>query len=121
MAMTDEKTYFLKENEVGNSKLLTPTQKRVIPWLLRKFAPRDGYERKELEIKVWEWKSTLDDKVFKSVTVRHTTGLVGDEGTYAQIFARDTHWWKIGKRGKIQAWDSENGEWVNNYFTTYKH
>ena len=50
------------------------------------------------------------------ITVRSCTGLVGDENSLAEVFARDERYVKIGKRGSMKAQSSLGGKWRSDGF-----
>ncbi len=85
-------------------------QEQIIKKLKVKFAPGDGYEVKN---------DTVEDWAGGVVSFHYEVGLIGDEGTMAEVFGRDRRWFKIGPRGGIKAFDRTNSRWVNNIFATW--
>lgn len=83
--------------------------------LRRRFAPAAGYEFKVDEVRVDSY--TVLSKQHCVVYLLLETGLVADEGTMAEVFARDRRWFKIGKRGAVRTFDGER--WGKNIFATW--
>lgn len=86
---------------------ITKAQTRTIEDLRKRYAPREGYEFKQNEIRIQPWDETSGEY---SLFLILETGLINDEGTAAAIFARDHRMFMIGKRGGIR---THNGKtWV---------
>ena len=85
-------------------------QEQTIKNLKSRFAPRDGHEVKNETVEDW-------DGGF--VSFHYEVGLVGDEGTMAEVYGRDRRWFKIGARGGVKTFDKSNSRWVDNLFATW--
>jgi hypothetical protein len=88
--------------------MTTNAQQAKIEYLKEKFAPRDGYEVKEEKV---------EDAYGGQVFFYLTTGLIGDEGTMAELYARTRRWFCIGKRGATKSFADQ--KWHNDIFRTW--
>ena len=98
--------YEMKITKLEN-KELTNKQCHAINFIKEKFVNKfDGIEIKKFELEF----SEFSDQVY----FRIWTGLKNDEGTMAEIYARDTRFFLIGKNGRIQSFNSKTCKWSNN-------
>lgn len=84
---------------------LTKQQTARIEYLRRRYAPRDGYEFKTNEIWLEDWDSPVRSYRFVYLIIK--TGLVGDEGTLAEAYARDRRFFSIGPKGGTKTWNGK--------------
>ena len=83
----------------ADSEELTKKQMAAIEYLRRQFAPHENYEFKRFEI--------VGDEDYKKVFLLLETGLIGDEGTMASVFARARYHFSIGVRGGLESHDGK--------------
>lgn len=91
---------------------MTKVQEKAIEDV-RNLVNRELYSDK-YEIKRWE---VNDGEYFVSLFVEY--GLKEDEGTYAEIFARDNAHLFIGKKGGITYPVHKNGKYIKRRFKGY--
>jgi hypothetical protein len=96
--------------------MTTKSQDKAIEWLRQKFTPRQGYEFKLDETITDTFETVRGEQTL--VYLKLETGLIGDENTMAEIFARDRRWFVIGKRGAIKAYDGEKNRWTKELWAT---
>lgn len=96
---------------------LTKSQERTIEYLRKKFSPREGYEFKKNEVELDTFDCVGKEKTI--VYLHIETGLIDDEGSLAEVFARTRRWFRIGKRGGIKSFDGNSSNWKNSHFETW--